>query len=164
MRKTTRRKHWGLVNPISHAIAGAGITDTPSLDKLRLRELAAIEAFRTGRATRQEWMDIADMLNISETLSRDGIGPEALESCEQAQQALADAHARYFGKQGSLTLTGQELQSLRSAYEYHDLQRQSIARAEYERAIRKTANRLRSAHPNVRVCMADGSDVSAGGG
>jgi hypothetical protein len=154
MRKRCKRKVWGLLDPIAHAVSGAGITDTASLDKLRLRELAAIESFRIGRAGKQEWMDLADMLNISETLSRDGVGPEALEPCERAQQALADAHARFFGKPGALVLTGPELQSLRDAYEYHDLQRASIARSQYEQAIKKTGNRLRSGH-GVKVCVAD---------
>jgi hypothetical protein len=154
MRKHTRRKVWPLVNTLTHAIAGAAITDTVSLDKLRLRELSAIEAFRTGNAGKQEWLDIADLLNICETLSTDGIGPEALEPCQKAQEALQAAHARYFGKAKTLTLTGPELQALRDSYEFHDLQRQSISRSRYEQAIQKTANRIRSSHPSLRVCMA----------
>jgi hypothetical protein len=154
MRKRTHRTVRPLINPILHAMEGASITPSNVLDKLRVRELTAIEAFRTGRATKQEWMDMADMLNICETLASEGIGPEALEVCERAQQALADVHARYFGKHGSLTLTGPELQALREAYEYADLQRQSISRARYELAIRKTANRIRSSHPSLRVCIA----------
>ena len=49
-RKKCRRKVWNTnVNPIAHAIAGAAITDTASLDKLRMQELSAIEAFAKGR-------------------------------------------------------------------------------------------------------------------
>lgn len=154
MRKHAKRKVWGLVNPIAHAIAGAAITDTADLDKLRLRELSAIEAFRTGKAGKQEWLDIADMLNICETLATEGIGPEAQEPCQKAQEALQAAHARYFGKGQTLTLTGPELQALRDAYEFHDLQRQSVSRSRYEQAIQKTANRIRSAHPSLKVCLA----------
>lgn len=151
-RKHTHRKHYPLVNPIMVAIEGAAITDSAVLDKLRLRELSAIEAFRAGRATKQEWMDIADFLNISETLSRDGIGPEALEPCQRAQDALGEAHRRHH-ELGRLAMTGPELQALRSAWEYHDLQRISISRQRYEQAIAKTAARIRSAHPSVKVCM-----------
>ena len=32
-RKKCRRKVWALIDPIAHAIAGAAITDTASLDK-----------------------------------------------------------------------------------------------------------------------------------
>lgn len=79
MKKRTRRKVYLLANPIALAIEGAAITDASALDKLRLRELSAVESFRTGKATREDWMSLADMLNICETLAKDGIGPEAME-------------------------------------------------------------------------------------
>ncbi len=47
MKKHTRRTHYQLINPIQHAIAGAAITDTASLDKLRMIELQALEALLT---------------------------------------------------------------------------------------------------------------------
>lgn len=153
-RKRTRRRHYALVNPITYATEGAAITPEPALNKLRLRELAAIEAFRTGAAGRQEWLDLADMLNICETLALGGVGPEALDACEAAQEALAQAHDRYH-RGGSLSLSAAGLQALRDSYEYHDLQRQSVPRGDYERAIKKTADRIRSGNPKVRVCMAE---------
>ena len=151
-RKRTVRKVHQLVNPILHAMQGAAITDTASLDKLRMRELSAIESFRIGAANNQDWMALADMLNICETLARDGIGPEALEACQRAQDALGAAHTRLQEK-GRLAVTGPELQVFREAYEFHDLQRQSIPRCRYEQAIKRTADRIRSAHPSVKVCI-----------
>jgi len=149
-RKKCRRKVWALIDPIAHAIAGAAITDTASLDKLRMLELSAIEAFAKGHATRDDWRALADMLNLCETLARDGIGPEALEPCTQAQEALGHAHARH--KAGKpLLFTGPELQAVRDSFAYHDLQRTSISRSQYEQAIAKTANRIRSAHPSLKV-------------
>ncbi len=151
-RKKTRRKHWNLVNPILHAITGATITDTASLNELRKREYLAVEAFRTGTAIPDDWRSLADMLNICETMARSGLGPEALEACAQAQQALGNAQQRY--KDGkSLGFTGPELTAIREVYEYHDLQRQSVSRSEYEKAIQTTANRIRSAHSSVKVCV-----------
>ena len=50
-------------------------------------------------------------------------------------------------------VSGPELQALRDGYQFHDLQRQSISRSRYERAIVTTANRIRSAHPSLKVCM-----------
>jgi hypothetical protein len=151
-RKKTRRKHWNLVNPILHAIQGAAITDAASLNELRKREYLAVEAFRTGKATKDDWRSLADMLNLCETMALGGIGPEALEACGRAQEALGNAQQRYkAGK--SLGFTGPELTAMREVYEYHDLQRQSVSRSEYERAIQTTANRIRSAHPSVKVCV-----------
>lgn len=150
MRKKCRRKVWNLVNPIEHAMMGAAITQQGHLDHLRIRELGSIEAFRTGKATPDDWRSLADMLNITETLAASGVGPEALEPCKKANEALGNAHARHkAGK--SLGFTGPELQSIRDAYDFHDLQRQSISRAQYEQAIKKTADRIRSAHPDLKV-------------
>ncbi len=149
-RKKCRRKVWALIDPIAHAIAGAAITDTASLDKLRMLELSAIEAFAKGRATADDWRALADMLNVSETLCGMGIGPEALEPCRQAQEALGHAHAHH--KAGrALLFTGPQLQAVRDSFAYHDLQRSSISRSQYEQAIAKTANRIRSAHPSLKV-------------
>ena len=149
-RKKCRRKVWALIDPIAHAIAGAAITDTASLDKLRMLELSAIEAFAKGRATPDDWRALADMLNVCETMARDGIGPEALEPCTQAQEALGHAHARH--KAGKpLLFTGLELNAVRDSFGYHDLQRSSISRSQYEQAIAKTANRIKSAHPSLKV-------------
>ena len=150
-RKKCRREVWNTnVNPIAHAIAGAAITDTASLDKLRMQELSAIEAFAKGRATPDDWRALADMLNICETMAGMGIGPEALEPCRQAQEALGNAHARHRAGR-ALLFTGPELQAVRDSYEFHDLQRQSVSRSTYEQAIEKTANRIRSAHPDLKV-------------
>lgn len=149
-RKHCRRKHYPLVNPVDCAIAGAAITDTARLDKLRLLELSALEAFRTGQATPSDWRALADVANIAETMALDGIGPEVMEPCRLASEALGEAHNRY-KSMGRLGLSGPELQALRELHAWHDTQRTSIARSEYERAIKKTADRIRSASPKVKV-------------
>lgn len=51
-RKHCRRKVYPLVNPIARAMEGAAITPDNLLDKLRLQELSAIDAFTRGKATR----------------------------------------------------------------------------------------------------------------
>jgi hypothetical protein len=143
-RKATRRKHWELIDPIKHAIAGACITSNSHLDKLRIRELAAIDAFSKGCATLQNWQDMADLMNISETMGLSGIGPEALPACEAVQDMLQHSATR-FEATGKMGTTGPGLQALRDLYEYSDLQRTSIPRSEYEKMIQKTVNRLKNA-------------------
>lgn len=148
MRKHTRRKHWQLINPILHAIQGAAITPSEELDQLRMKELAAVEAFAKGTAALQDWQDITAMLNLTETMAKDGIGPEALPVCKAAQEHLVEAAQRYerIEKMGT---TGPGIQSFRDLFQYHDLQRQSVSRSEYERAIAKTLARVRSKAPEV---------------
>jgi hypothetical protein len=142
-RKKTTRKHWALINPVNHAILGAGVTQTHLLDKLRMRELAALEAMSKGMGTLTEWQELVDLMNVSEVMAMQGIGPEVLPYCEQAQEALTEA-ARRFESTKKMGLSGLGLKALREVYEYHDLQRTSIARSEYERLIVKTRQRIAS--------------------
>jgi hypothetical protein len=74
-RKRTHRKVYPLVNVINHVIEGVHVTEQRILDRLRLLELSAIEAFAKGRATRHDWMALADLSNVAETLARSGVGP-----------------------------------------------------------------------------------------
>jgi len=150
MRKTTKRKHWKLLDPIRHAILGAGITQEHLLDKLRLTELAALDAMTKGWGTVQDWQELVDMMNISEVMSMDGVGPEALPFCQRAQDALQEAGLRYQNTM-RMGLTGEGINALREVFEYHDLQRRSIPRSEYEKYIIKTRQRIASKAREVVV-------------
>ena len=144
MRKRCKRKVWATnINPVAHAIAGAAISDGPSLDKLRLCELSAIDAMTKGMGTTEDWRWLADVVNIAETMGKSGIGPEVLPYCKDVQQALLEAADRY-QKTGRMGLSGVGISKIKELWEYHDLQRTSIARSEYEKMIRKTANYIKS--------------------
>jgi hypothetical protein len=150
MRKQTKRKFWKLIDPIRHAILGAGITQNHLLDKLRLTELASIDAMTRGLGTLQDWQELTDMMNISEVMALDGVGPEVLPHCQQAQNALEQAALRYQSTMRmGLSETG--INSLRDVFEYHDLQRRSISRSEYEKYIIKTRQRIMSRAKEVVV-------------
>lgn len=149
-RKVCRRKHYALVNPIDMAIRGASFTGKAVLDDVRLRNLSAIDAFAHGRATVNDWRTVADMHNVAETMAKGGIGPEVLAACAAVDAALTDCYHRH-ERTGKLGLTGPQLVALRELQEFHDLQIQSITRNEFERWIKKTADRIRSAHPDVKV-------------
>lgn len=151
MRKRTKRTVYKLIDPINHAITGAHITQPELLDKLRLGELSSIEAFRIGKATKEDWHTINDMANISETMARNGLGIEALEAAELAHEHLKDAFDR-FKRTGKLGISGPALQAFRECFEYHDLQRMSIPRSQYEDMIRKTRERIISKAPDV-LCL-----------
>lgn len=150
MRKTTKRKHWKLIDPVRHAILGAGITQDHLLDKLRLIELAALDAMTKGLGTIQDWQELTDMMNISEVMAMNGVGPEALPFCIRAQDALQEAALRYQNTM-RMGLTGDGINALREVFEYHDLQRRSIPRSEYEKYIVKTRQRIASKAREVVV-------------
>ena len=149
MRKRCKRKVYQKVNPIEHAIVGAAITDPKSLDRLRLGELSALEAMRMGHGTVEDWRVLTDMLNIASTFIRHGIGIEAKDDLDKAQESLLNA-ARRYEKTKRMVLDGQGIKSLQNLYEYHDLQRTSVPRSVYEDMIEKTANYIRS-HGNEVV-------------
>ena len=143
MRKRCRRRVWSTnINPIAHAIAGACITDTGSLNELRKNELKALENMKAGTAGVQDWQILVDMMNISEMMGRNGIGPEVLDHCEIANEALHRAAKRYEATK-RMGLTGEGLRALGDIMEYHDLQRPSISRSKYEKMIEKTRNYLK---------------------
>ncbi len=149
MRKRSKyRPRPVLRNPIEYVKEGLVVTPDEDLNKLRMMELAALEAFRMGQATLAEWHRIKAMMNVAETMARSGIGEEVLSVCMQAQDHLIDA-ARRFERIGRMGASGPALQCWRDLYEYHDLQRISVPRAEYEKFIQKTHDRERSKAPEV---------------
>lgn len=149
-RKHCKRKVWPLVNPIAHAMEGAAVIDIKKLNRIQLLELSALDSFARGRATKADWAALADMVNTAETFATEGIGPEALPSIAAANEALGNAHRRQ-SEGNNLGFSGSEFQALREVAHYHHLQRQAVSLAEYERMLTKTANRIFSAHPDVKV-------------
>jgi hypothetical protein len=143
-RKKCKRKVWSTsINAVAHAVAGACVADNASLDKLRLCELSAIDAMTKGMGTTEDWRWLADVCNIGETMGKNGIGPEILPYCKEAQEALLEAAQRY-QKTKKMGLSGQGIRAIKDVWEFHDIQRTSIARSEYERMIHKTANYIKS--------------------
>ena len=143
-RKQCKRRVWSTnINPIAHAIAGAAVSDKQALDKLRLCELSAIDALTKGMGTTEDWRWCCDFLNIGETMGKSGIGPEILPHCKEAQEALLEAAERY-QKTGKMDLSGQGIRAIKEVWEFHDVQRTSVARSEYEKMIRKTENYIKS--------------------
>lgn len=144
MRKRTKRKHWALIDCVTHAIVGASITHRERLDKLRLLEYSALEAMTKGQGTVTDWRVLVDVLNLSETMARHNIGKdEVMPVCQKAQDALHQAAERY-QKTMRMGLSGEGIQAVRDLIEYADLQQSSIARADFEKYIQKTKDYIRS--------------------
>jgi hypothetical protein len=143
MRKKVKRKVWALIDPIQHGIIGASITHRNKLDQLRMLEYSALDAITKGKGTIHDWRTLVDVLNLSETMARGGIGPEVLPVCEKAQKALHEAATRY---QSTLRvgLSGEGIQACRELIQYADLQQSSISRSEFEKYIKKTKDYIKS--------------------
>ena len=63
-RKHCKRKVYALMDPITLAISGAAIPDAALLDKLRILELAALQAWADGSATTEDWKTFADLVKL----------------------------------------------------------------------------------------------------
>jgi hypothetical protein len=149
MKKKCKRKIWSTtINPITHAISGARVTEDRLLDKLRMRELSAFDSMVKGWGTVEDWRVLVDMMNIAEMMGKSGIGPEVLPYCEEGCQAMTEA-ARRYQKSMKMGLSGLGINALREICAYHDLQRTSVSRSVYETMITKTANYLRSKGKDV---------------
>ena len=135
--------------PVTHALAGASITDKESLDILRKRENGSMEAFRNGTATKADWNNINTVAMLAESMADAGIGPEVMVHVKIAEMHLLDAQERLMrlGKMGSTALG---LQSFQDILEYHDLQRTSVARSVYEKHIKRITDMVRSRSPKIK--------------
>jgi hypothetical protein len=150
-RKATKRKVWYVKGSgLELAISGATVTSKTDLDKLRILELSAIEAFAKGYATRTEFAQIADMNNLAETFVTMGIGPEAKSACDALQSALVEIHGR-FKTTGKLGVTASNLNAMRESYLFHDAQRCAVDRSTYERAILTCCRRIHGSNSSKVV-------------
>jgi hypothetical protein len=141
-RKATKRKKWNLVDPIGHAMVGASITPRHLLDKLRLTELAALDAMTKGLGTVQDWRTLVDLLNLTEMMGRNGVGAEVLPVCQKAQDGLHKAAIRY-QQTLKMGLDGLTIQAIKDLIEYADLQQGSIHRSVFEEFVVKTKNYIK---------------------
>jgi hypothetical protein len=137
-----------LLNPITYALEGASITQRDKLDKLRVMEYSALDAITKGKGTVTDWHTLTEVLNLSETMARAGVGPEVLPICEKAQEALHEAALRY-QKTFKMGLTGEGIKAVRELIAFADLQQSSISRSEFEKYIQKTRNYIKSNNDRV---------------
>ena len=106
-------------------------------------EYSALEAITKGNGTVADWRTLVDVLNLSEMMGKNGVGPEVLPICEKAQESLHKAAMRY-QETLSMGLDGEGIKACRDLIEYADLQQGSISRSEFEKYIQKTKNYIRS--------------------
>lgn len=150
MKKRTIRKHYRLVNPIDYAIKGVTRADDEALNKLRLLELSSLESITKGTGSKEDWHCLVNCLNLTTIMAENGIGPEAMDCCLKAQQALEEAQKK-FNERQRVVLTGPGIQACRDMLEYAALQQSSIDRSTFERMIQKTLNCLQSKGKKVKV-------------
>jgi hypothetical protein len=135
-----------ILNPIAVAIEGA--TKLAACDRLELQGIVnnALALFRAGHDCAAQWLNMADALNIAESLAGLGIcsDPASHERIAVAQRVLATVQQRHT-ERGTWALRGPELQALDDGLWLHATQLEHCSLREYERAKDKTAQRIQQA-------------------
>jgi hypothetical protein len=133
-------------NPVRRAVESVLPPGQKFVDKLRLEELTALQAFVDGRGDLSQWEFLARMVNASEWLGEHGCGPEAVPAAQRAAAGLVAAQQRH-EQTRTWSLDGEAVVALREVREFMDLQFQSVSVEELEghfAAIRREQERLRA--------------------
>lgn len=148
-RKKCRRKVRPLMADLmDYVTKGVTMIDGEMLDKLRAVDAKMLSAFREQRATLTDYLHAVDIMNLTEYMGRRGVGPEALEATDRLHGYLVEA-AKRFEETGVMVLAEEGLTALKDVYEYHDLQRQCVDRATFERFLTGCKNYILSAGHKV---------------
>lgn len=110
----------------------------------------AVDGLLLGQRAGEHWLSLADTANVAETLAGMGIGggEEAARVVADAQEALAYA-AQERRERGTWALRADERDELRTRLTWlcsvHAVQLSACSYGEFERAYRRTAERVRQA-------------------
>ena len=118
----------------------------------------SFQALRAGAGTQPDWANLADALNVAETLAELGIASDHAETFVRGQQALAAVHARVAAGR-SWTLYPAEITALDDACWLARIQLEHASQGEYRQAIhtvqRRVAGALSGSPPQgALVCIA----------
>lgn len=136
-------------NILARVVTGVKATPDSLLERQRMTELLSIDSFARGSATLNDFRTLCDMLNVAETFAKTGVGHEVLSVCANAQAILERCKVQW-EDEGRMQFSEEERKAIHDLYEYHHVQRTSVDWQQYEKTITKTANRIRSAHPDVK--------------
>ena len=138
MRKKSKYKPKGVrLDAITWVINGfkpVSATGSAVLD-LKIKNHSALEALRTGQAKRYDIDSIISALNVSEALSRLGIGHEYMDEIKQGQDALLELSRRGINRDDRFVAKAAELTAINYVMELHDAQLEITTIAQLEKAL-----------------------------
>lgn len=161
MRKSTRRKHWALVNPITHAQHQASTLSTAEWNTQMTPVIAALESIQRGEwDARENWNPLFYCLNrIESILSIKKVPDQGLiAECQATFVAALDRK----NATGAQSLKAGELAKLREMVAvYGDLLRE-ISRGDFQRACNHTdanVTRILSKKPSAQTLRVGGAVI-----
>ncbi|MGA0610036.1 hypothetical protein [Caldimonas sp. KR1-144] len=147
MRKRSKyRPRPVLADPVAFVLSGMRKPDKATSGKVLTQTYLALEAMRTGSATKADWDDLANTLNAAWVLCNDfQVGAEYREQLIEAREALIALGRRADQNGMRFTLYAAELAALRTAIEIHDAQIEASTADQMARVAHRVMNLMRSA-------------------
>ena len=152
MRKRSKYKPKGVrLDATTYVLNGFRLVSTTggaALD-LKIKNHSALEALRTGQAKRYDIDSIISALNVSEALSRLGIGHEYVDEIKQGQDALLELSRRGINRDDRFVAKASELMAINYGMMLHDAQLDITTIAQLEKALDIVTNEIKSRKARV---------------
>lgn len=152
MRKRSKYKPRGVrLDATTYVLNGFRLVSTTggaALD-LKIKNHSALEALRTGQAKRYDLDSIISALNVSEALSRLGIGHEYTDEIKEGQDALLELSRRGINRDDRFVAKASELTAINYVMELHDAQLDITTIAQLEKALDIVTNEIKSRKARV---------------
>lgn len=126
-------------NALDWAIAGVHTFPTETQRDIMKQPMASFNMLRQGQASRDDWNQICQALNVGEALCELHIGDNLLDAFHQGHEALHQIALRMLGGRSS-TCYAHELAAITEALDMHKIQLQLCTQAEFSRAIVRVKN------------------------
>jgi hypothetical protein len=152
MRKRSKYKPRGVrLDAITYVLNGFRLVSTTGsavLD-LKIKNHSALEALRTGQAKRYDIDSIISALNVSEALSRLGIGHEYVHEIKEGQDALLELSRRGINRDDRFVAKASELMAINYVMKLHDAMLEITTIGELEKALDMVMNEIKSRKARV---------------
>lgn len=148
------------LDPVEATIARAAVMPRHAAAPFIAAMQTALDGLRRGCGGMKAWADLADALNVAESLADLRIANDHRATILAGQRALAELHARH-GATASWTLRADELRALAAAEEIAEIQLGVCTQGEFVDAVSTTTRRVAgalagNASPSAIVCVAGG--------
>jgi hypothetical protein len=152
MRKRSKYKPKGVrLDATTYVLNGFRLVSTTGsavLD-LKIKNHSALEALRTGQAKRYDIDSIISALNVSEALSRLGIGHEYVDEIKEGQDALLELSRRGINREDRFVAKASELTAINYVMALHDAMLEITTIAQLEKALDIVMNEIKSRKARV---------------
>lgn len=128
-------------NALDWAIAGVHTFPTETQRDIMKPPMASFDLLREGRASREDWNQICQALNVGEALCEFNIANDHIDDFHKGHEALHQIALRMLGGKSS-TCYAHELTAVKEALDMHKIQLQFCTQAEFSRAILRVKNLL----------------------